>query len=392
MFFELSRLALRNIFRRKLRSALTLVGILIGMTAIVALISLGQGLERAIDQQFAKIGYDLIFVIPGVAGGGQAARSRAIDTRPIEPLADVARVGAMLRLDQAQPVATNGVQGFLTLVGISQGLIPIAPSLLGGFELQQGALFRSSQPEVVLGSATATNFKVQAGDKVTIKEKTFTVAGVLKPTGELQNDSAIYLDLEKLYELTQEPQLVSLVVVKAKPGVDVQHLAQQVEKALADNGTRDITVQTSQQLSEIVGNILRIIQVTLACIAAIALIVGAIGLANTMFMAVLERTREIGVLKSLGAKRRHILSLFLIEASLLGLLGGILGILCGLSLSQTATLIAAQAFSTVHFRASATPELILSALALSMLLGALAGLLPALRASRLNPVEALRYE
>ncbi len=217
--------------------------------------------------------------------------------------------------------------------------------------------------------------------------------GILKRNaGDEETNNAIFVSLAKLYEFGDDFPLVSLAVAKAKEDIDITYLAQQIEKKLTDSGVRDFTVQSAKQLSDLVNNILRIVQMALSGIAAIALLVGGIGLANTMYTAVLERIGEIGLLKALGAKRAQILGLFLIESALLGLLGGLFGLLFGFSISQSVTLLAAQAFASLRFSAAATPELALGAPLLSMLLGALAGLGPALRAVRLHPVEALRYE
>jgi putative ABC transport system permease protein len=231
------------------------------------------------------------------------------------------------------------------------------------------------------------------GQTLLIKNKEFSVVGVLKPSsGDDQNDSVILMSIDRLYGMTEEPHLVSLAVVKAREGTDVIHLSNRIEKTLASRGIRDFTVQSSQQLYDIIGNILRIVQVALASIAAIALLVGGIGLSNTMYTAVLERIREIGLFKSLGAKRHHILVLFLLESALLGFMGGLLGLIGGLSISQSVAIFASQAFPSVRFSAGISPELLLGSLLISVVLGAIAGLWPAMRAARLDPIEALRYE
>ncbi len=392
MFLDLTYLALRNLLRRKVRSALTLIGILIGMTAIVALISLGQGIQQAIDAQFSRIGYDLIFIIPGVTANSQGA-PRELNLKLFSSLENVAQTGAILR--QTLLVQAGKFQGSLTAIGLTAGFDAWAPSLLGGYEFANGKNFElgQSQVQVVVGSAAAQNWELQVGQKIQISNKEFTIVGILQPSaGDDQYNHMIFMNLNELYSLTGEPDFVSLAVIKAKENTDGAQLTQKIETILSNNGIRDFTVQSSRQLSTVVGNILRIIQMALASIAGIALLVGGIGLANTVYTSVLERTREIGLLKALGAKRKHILLLFLLESGLLGLLGGVLGLAIGFSLSQSVALFARQAIPNLRFGAGATIELIAGTLLISVLLGAIAGLWPALRASRLRPVEALRYE
>jgi putative ABC transport system permease protein len=391
MILELAKLALRNLSRRKVRSALTLIGIWVGMTAIVALISLGQGIQQAIDSQFSRIGYDLVLILPGISGGSQSAGPRPLDITLLSALEGAAQMGTLLR--QTLPVQAVKLQGSLTVIGLSVGMMPLAHSLVGGYEFSIGRNFEPGRAEIVVGSEILKNWELTLGQTLLVNQNKFTIVGVLEPsTSDEQYNHMIFMSLDELYALTGEPNLISLAVVKAGANIDVTQLAQRAEKILADKGVRDFTVQNSKQLSDVVGNILRIIQVALASIAAIALVVGGIGLANTMYTSVLERTREIGLLKALGAKRKHIRWLFLIESSFLGFMGGLLGLIFGISLSQSMALLARQAIPNLRFGAGISFELVLGALLISVVLGAAAGLWPAMRASRLHPVVALRYE
>jgi putative ABC transport system permease protein len=389
MWRDLTVLALRNLRRRKARSALTLVGIAIGMTAVVALVSLSLGAQRAIERQFAKIGADVILVVP--VGGFGEPRPVRLDLSILRGISGVQSVGAVRR--ETFSVKSSAISGFLNVVGILTEGEVLAGQLFGGLDLAQGRLFASSQDEVVLGDGTARDLKVVVGEDVTIGNRPFRVVGLLKSTGNDQDDYALYLSSEKLEELVNERGLISLAFVRAEPGVAPDVLAQEIHRVLrAAIAEREFIVQSSKQLSDLVSGVLTVLRWTLGAIAGISLLVGGIGLTNTMLMAILERTHEIGILKAIGAKRRHILALFLIESGFLGLIGGLAGLLLGGAIAQSVALLAGQFLRTDLFSVAFDGSLIVGALLFAVFLGTIAGLWPAWRASRLDPVEALRYE
>jgi putative ABC transport system permease protein len=306
------------------------------------------------------------------------------------------------------PVTSAATPGFLTVVGVQvftpgssavredrrevpegqgEGLLP----LFGRLELAQGRLFLPQEDEVVLGEGAARDLKVSLGESVAVQNRAFRVVGLLQRTGNDADDYALYLSLEKLEELVSEKGLISMAFVRAAPGVDPTALAQEIHRVLRES-EREFVVQSSKQLSDLVSGVLTVLRWTLGAIAGISLIVGGIGLTNTMLMAILERTREIGVLKAIGARREHIIVLFLMESGFLGVLGGLIGLLVGGAMAHSVALAAQQFLRTDLFTAAFDGVLIVGALGFSGVLGALAGLWPAWRAGRLDPVEALRYE
>lgn len=386
MLRELTLLAVRNLAARKARSALTLIGIAIGMTAVVALISLSLGAQRAIERQFAKLGVDVILVVP--AGGLGEPRPAKLDLSILKNIAGVRSVGAIRR--EILPVKSASTQGFLTIVGIQSF---DESKLFGGLELAQGRLFLSQEDEVVLGEGAARDLKVMLGDNITIQNRVFRVVGFLKPTRNEQDDYALYVSLERLEELVDEKGLISVVFVRAAPDRDPTALAQEIQKALRESvAEREFLVQSSKQLSDLVSGVLTVLRWTLGAIAGISLLVGGIGLTNTMLMAILERTHEIGILRAIGAGREHIIILFLLESSLLGLLGGLTGLIVGGAIAQSVAMAAEQFLRTDLFSVAFDATLIVGSLGFSVVLGAIAGLWPAWRAAQLSPIEALRYE
>lgn len=389
MWRDLTVLALRNLSRRKARSALTLVGLAVGMTAVVALISLSLGAQRMIERQFAKMGADVILVVP--VGGFGEPRPVRLDLSMLRGISGVQSVGAVRR--ETLSVKSSAISGFLNVVGISTEGEVLAGQLFGGLDVARGRLFASSQDEVVLGDGAAHDLGVSVNEDVTIQNRSFRIAGVLQHTGNDQDDYALYLSLEKLEELMDESGIISLAFVRAASGVDPAVLAQEIQRALrASIAEREFLVQSSKQLSDLVSGALGVLRWTLGAIAGISLLVGGIGLTNTMLMAIVERTHEIGVLKALGARRRHILALFLLESGFLGVLGGLAGLLFGGAIAQSVALIAGQFLRTDIFSVAFDGFLMAGALLFAVFLGAIAGLWPAWRASRLDPVEALRYE
>ncbi len=387
MLRDLFLLALKNLAAHKARSALTLIGIAIGMTAVVALVSLSLGAQRTIERQFAKLGADVILIVP--AGGLGEPLPTQLDLALLKNITGVRSVGAVRR--EILPVKSAATPGFLTVVGVQS--FDDGTQLLGGLELAQGRLFLSREDEVVLGAGAARDLQVSLGESVTVGDRVFRVVGIFKRTGNEQDDYALYLSLEKLEEFVSEKGLISVAFVRAAPGVDPTVLAQEIQRVLRESiAEREFIVQSSKQLSDLVSGVLTVLRWTLGAIAGISLVVGGIGLTNTMLMAILERTHEIGVLKAIGARREHIVALFLIESSVLGLLGGLGGVLIGGAIAQSVALAARQVLRTDFFGIAFDGTLIFGSLGFSVLLGAIAGLWPAAQAARLDPVEALRYE
>jgi putative ABC transport system permease protein len=356
------------------------------MTAVVALVSLSLGAQRAVERQFAKLGADVILIVP--AGGLGEPRPAKLELSVLKNVAGVKSVVAVRR--EILPVKSPTVPGFLNVVGIrSEG----AQELFGGLEIASGKLFALDRDEVVLGDGAARDLNATVGESVTIQDRPFRVVGILKRTGNDQDDHALYLSLEKLEELTNEKGFISLAFVRAEPTVDPTALAQEIQRVLRESVTeRDFVVQSSKQLREIINGVLIVLRWTLGAIAGISLLVGGIGLTNTMLMAILERTHEIGVLRAIGAQRAHIVALFLIESSLLGLLGGLGGLILGGAIAQSVALAIQQFLRTDLFSIAFDGALIGGSLSFSLVLGALAGAWPAWRAAQLSPIEALRYE
>jgi len=421
VFKDFFLLAAQSIMHRRMRSWLTVIGVFIGITAVVALISIGLGLERTITDQVASVfGVDTFIIMNEDTFGPQAhgpggAEEYALDLSTLRAVEGV-KVAAAARERTGfvqDPPRSDGtpLQGFFPVSGLSPELITEFKSFIGELEVQKGGrLFDVGEEAVtVLGSEIAKRLQASVGETVLVvgegsAELSLTVVGILVPVEEdeesrggfaagmnqSQNQDTIYVPYETMDLLWGPAKDVLITVVRVNPGEDVDKVADRAEETLNARGS-EISAVTYTDISEVIGTMTSTISAFLAGIAGISLLVGGVGVMNTMFTSVLERTKEIGVMKAVGAKNGHVLTIFLIESGLMGLVGGVVGTLLGLGLSAVASSFIGRFFG-VEMAVVASPILIAITLLGSFLLGAFAGLWPARRAAKLPVVDALRYE
>jgi len=397
-------LAFNNLRRRKLRAWLTMIGIFIGIAAVVALISLGQGLQNAITQQFEQLGSDKIIIMPSVFAppGSITTESLLLTNKDNEFLRGIRGVeetaGFIMKYGQI------GYKDEMKVIAVL-GLAPEDEKFwneLNFMKMADGRNYNSGEKyKVVVGYNHAYkdtwDKPIKLGSTIKIEGQEFKVVGIMEKTGDPGNDGSVYIQKETLRELFNAPKEESMIYVKVASGFDPEDVANDIERKLRKfrnekEGEETFSVQTSEQLLESFQSIFGVVQAVLVGIAGISLVVGGIGIMNTMYTAVLERTKEIGTMKAVGAKNSDILILFLFEAGLLGLVGGAIGIAIGYGLGKTAEILASRALGTDLLQASFPWYLILGALLFSFLVGAAAGVTPAYQASRLKPADALRYE
>lgn len=413
MFKDFFLLAARSIAHRKLRSWLTVIGIFIGITAVVALISIGLGLERTVKNQVAQVfGVDTFLILaegtfgPGRHGGDIEGYRVDLDrVRAVDGVKVAAAVRSETGFVKGAPGADGkAVQGFLPVMGLSPELASDFQSFIGELTLQPGSrLFNVGETtSVILGYEIAERLNATVGAQIEVEDRSFDVVGVLLQekierqqgpfrTGMSDIEDTIFIPFDMMTELYGTSENVLITLVKTTVGADVDEVANRVESALNIAGASKVEAITYSDISDAIGTVTGTISAFLAGIAGISLLVGGVGVMNTMFTSVLERTREIGVMKAVGAKNGHILSIFLIESGLMGLVGGAFGILLGLGISGLASVIIRRTFD-VELVTVASPALIIVTLLGSFALGAVAGLWPARRAAKLSVVDALRYE
>lgn len=392
---DLIKLSFRSLFTNKLRSFLTTLGIVIGVFAIIMLVSIGVGLQTYITEQVTSLGSNLIFVIPGTNAGrgpGGIVVNKLVenDAKRLQlRLRNLAEV-APLVLQSSTVKYKNRVDKQAQVAGTTANY----PKVIKEIKLNRGRFFTEGQEKAgaklaVIGATVVERlFKEEdpIGKAISIGSNRYIVVATAQKRGAvfgIDQDNFVGIPIgaaKKQFGVTN----VTGIYMSANSSELVAVVKAQTEKILLERLTEDdFTVQTAESSLATVSNITNILSLALGGIAAISLLVGGIGVANIMLVSVTERTREIGLRKALGAKRSDILKQFLLEAVILSVTGGIIGIVLGIGVSM---IVAALLFSTV------TLWSVFLAFGFSVMIGIIFGMAPAIRASKLSPIEALRHE
>ncbi|MBR9683034.1 ABC transporter permease [Candidatus Woesearchaeota archaeon] len=403
MIKDYVKFALKTLKVRKTRTFLTMLAVFIGIAAIVSLISLGQGLENAISEQFEALGTNKIMVSPAGtffgAVGDSVSEITEEDLDVIQKVSKVKQAGGMLykmaRLEFDEEVQYTWAIGLPTDES-GDVINEIATfNYVTGRELKE-----SDKYKVVVGirlaEADIFDKEVKVRDKLKIEGYEFKVVGGMGRIGNPEDDRQVYIPLETAREVFNEPDKLDIIMIETTKGASVPAVVEDIKKELRDfreveEGEEDFNVQTFEEMMETFAVVFTLVQAILIGIASISLLVGGVSIMNTMYTSVLQRTREIGVMKAIGAKNKDIWILFIIESGFLGMAGGIIGVLIGMGLAKLVELAAFQQGITI-LKAQFPWYLIVGTLVFSFVIGCLSGLAPAYRASKLKPVDALRYE
>ncbi len=399
-------LALKSIRNRQLRSWLTMIGIFIGVAAVVSLISLGQGLSEAINKEFATFGIDKVIIQGKTSGFGPPGTLAAgtvgeHDVDVIKKVSGVENVAG--RIIKPATITFRNEQQARNILSIPSKAYEAELIIKAeNYKLNQGRMLKpSDRDKIVIGYNYAYgklfDKPVAVGNKLIIEGESFEVVGILERIGDPYSDSAVLMNQDVIKDLFNTDSVFSAIIAQVKKGQDLNKIVEDIRKAMRkDRGEKEgketFEIRTPQQYLESFNTIINIVQAVVIGIAGISILVGSIGIMNTMYTSVMERTKEIGIMKATGARNSQILTLFLSESGLLGLAGGAIGILLGIMIGKGVEFIAKQALGSNLLQAYFPWYLIVGALAFSFILGALSGVLPALQASRLKPVDALRYE
>lgn len=401
------KISLRSIRVNKMRSALTMLGIIIGVGAVITMLAVGTGARQKIEEQIASMGSNLLIVLPGATtaggvrmGAGTQSTLSMGDAEAIQKECPAVLYVAPVLGGVAQVVYGN--QNWSTgITGTTPGMFEIRD-----WRFSEGRPFtdddvRSASKVCLLGQTVVDNLFGSIdpiGQIVRIKNVPFTVIGVLEskgqsPTGQDQDDT-IFIPVttaqKKLFG-TAFPGMVRIISVKAKSADDLSAAEKQIAELLRQRhhiGPKqddDFSVRNLTQMMQAAEQSARVMGWLLGSVASVSLLVGGIGIMNIMLVSVTERTREIGIRMAVGAKTWDIRLQFLIEALILSLIGGIFGIILGTSGSQLLSMMA-------DWPIIVSPLSILLAFSFSGIVGIFFGYYPAMKASRLDPIEALRYE
>jgi putative ABC transport system permease protein len=404
MITDFFNLAFRNIKHRGLRSWLTMLGIFIGIAAVVSLISLGNGLGAAINAQFNSLSTDRLVFSNAETGFGPPGSTavRKLDSHDVDVISGVSGIDIIVtRLIRVMKVEYNRIAQFKYVASLPEDqkeadFVYTSTSI----KAEYGRLLDAGEHgKIAVGNDFITNNgyekDVRVGSNLIIENRSFQVVGILAKTSTFTVNSAILMteyDMNSILNLKDE---TDLIVLQVKDPNQIEFVADNIRKAIRrdrnlNQGEDDFSVQTPTQALSSVQTILTVINIIITGIATLSLIIGAIGITNTMFTSVLERTKEIGIMKAVGARNSDILSVFLIESGLLGLVGGLVGAIIGLSMAFIASYGANTAFGNQLFTVSPSPVLLIGSILFSLFLGIISGIVPAWQASNLEPVEALR--
>jgi putative ABC transport system permease protein len=404
-FLLLLKTSLRAINRNKLRSGLTVLGIVIGVAAVIAMVGIGQGASAQVQAQISSLGDNLITVFPGSESrGGHHGGAGSMSTLTAE---DAEAIAAQIpHITAITPVARSGGQ-------VVFGNQNWSTEIMGGdvdylsirrWRLDSGSNFsesavRSAAKVAILGRTVANQLFGEGsdpvGETIRINKMPFTVVGTLAPKGQntwgRDQDDTMLLPYTTVMKKVSGQTYLSMVQASAESMADLPGATEAITSLLRqrhripEGEEDDFTVRTQQDIADIMGSTSKVMRGLLAAIASVSLLVGGIGIMNIMLVSVTERTREIGIRMAVGAKGWHVMIQFLSEAIVLACFGGLIGIALGLT---AARLVAHFARWPIQI----SPQAIVIAFGFSALVGIFFGFWPARKAARLDPIEALRYE
>lgn len=399
MIGEIFNLALKSLLRNKTRSVLTMIGIIIGVSAVILLVSIGQGLQDYLTGTFESLGSNLVTVLPGQVGqGGFSAASSPnfAGTKLTEKdVNDISHLGGAVEtagggIQYPTSVSNGGKNKYSTVIGVDAVYLKIRDLTVSEGRTITDSDTRVSRNVAIVGTTIATDLFGETnpiGKKVTIGGQKFEVIGILKQIGSggfgVDVNSYVVIPISSAQKVFG---LHGVQVIGAK-AVDKESVPQAIKQIKDLLGKRlksdDFSVVDNSSLLQTINGVLSALTLALGGIAAISLVVGGVGIMNIMLVSVTERTREIGLRKAVGAKPNDILIQFLIEAVVLSLGGGAIGVAIG----------SIGAWGISHFiQTSVSLWSVGLAFGVSAIIGIVFGVAPAARASKLNPIEALKYE
>lgn len=401
MLFETIKLALRAIRRNALRSFLTVLGIIIGVGAVIAMVTIGNGTTAKVTADMAKLGTNLLFVRPGQFGPGRASQeAKPFNIRDIEALrAELSGVRAVAPRTRASATIVYGTENRnSTVMGTDNAFFTTQD-----WNLQSGRQFldsevRGGRTVCIIGNTVRRELfgpYESLGRRLRVNKVSCEVIGILETKGEssfgTDQDDVVIMPLRAFQRRIAGNTDISDILVSAEHGVETAKVQTAIERLMRERRgitagkEDDFSVGDLSQIAATATGMTQVLTGLLGAVAGVSLLVGGIGIMNIMLVSVTERTREIGIRLAIGALERQVLLQFLVEAVVLSLFGGLVGILIGLGLAWLAT-----AALSVPF--AVDTSIILIAFAFSALVGVIFGYFPARRAARLDPIEALRHE
>jgi putative ABC transport system permease protein len=401
MFAETLKLAVVAISRNALRSFLTVLGVVIGVGAVIAMVTIGNGTTAKVSADLAKLGSNLLFVRPGQFGPGRAsAQAKAFAAADIEAMrTQLHDVRAVAPSEQAQATAIFGSESHVTTVTGTDNDFFVAQdwTIVAGNRFSPGDL-RSGRAVCILG-ATLRSELFGAGDpigqRIRINKISCDVIGLLAAKGQsgfgTDRDDVAIMPLRTFQRRISGTPDIRSIFVSAEDGADTSNVQSDIEwllrerRKITPGKEDDFTVRDMKEIADARTQTTGVLTALLGAVAGVSLLVGGIGIMNIMLVSVTERTREIGIRLAIGAQESQVLMQFLVEAVVLSLFGGVTGILLGLGLAWLAS-------AAMQIPFTVDPVIVATAFGFSAAVGVVFGFFPARRAARLDPIEALRHE
>jgi putative ABC transport system permease protein len=397
MIQDIFEMSLKSLTRQQIRSFLTLAGVVIGIAAIVCLLSIGQGLTNSVNEQFEQLGTNIVYML---GMNPLSGTSNTIDFSD----SDISWVEGVSGVDYVLPLysgvgtmQTNSVRKNVMILSMDLDKSSLFEEY-GYFDVEEGRRIEEGDTQGILITKQLAkdgfDKPLNAKKLVTINDLPYKIIGIQKPlkvvVGDYNPENLILMSESafKKFSPNSTPTYLMIVTFSRE---DNSKIADELTKHFEDKyGQRSIYVYTSDQLLDQINSIYAIITFFLIGVSAIAMIVGGVGIMNAMITSVMEKTKEIGIMKALGASNYTILMIFIIEAALIGLIGGAMGTILGYGLSQIISFFVSE--SGMILQGVISLEITLIGLGFSTIVGVISGYLPALRAANLDPIEALRYE
>jgi putative ABC transport system permease protein len=408
-----SKHAFNMVLHSKLRSWLTITGIVIGVAAVIAIVSIGDGMQQTLNAQLNTLGGDIVTISPGFdrgggggfgrggpGGGGSSgpqATTKAIvlgrsDLQALKGIPDILMIDTNIR--GSVDISYLGKTGKVSVTGVDQTVW----SKITTTTIKTGRMLDSADQNVIVigGNLASSYFSQPVGinKMVAINGSAFRVVGILD-----DQTNSVYMPIQMAYQLIPDKttDIYDTFVVKMKDQNQLDTVITEIQDKLmiarhVTQNKMDFSVTSRKEVQQARAATMSSMTTFLLAIAAVSLVVGSIGIANTMFTSVLEKTKEIGIMKAIGARNKDILLIFLFNAAFIGLVGGILGIILGTMLSGFMPALMGGLPIGRGGIAIVTFNSIAMALSVSVTVGILAGIIPAYQASKLRPVDALRYE
>ena len=390
---EYLTLVIKSISNRKLRVSLTVIGVIIGIAAIVGLLTLSNALQNAIETQLEEFGGNSLTVL---SSGFSISENRAgvgLTTRDLETIEKSSVIdhatGYLVEYLVAEYKDTTRIH---QIIGV-----PAKYSYRIGeefnWELQEGKYFKREGETIILGYNVATdrfNRTIKLGNTITINERKFNVLGILEKQNSPDADNVILMPLATLREINGKTEALSYIDARVVSGLDINDSRRKVERQLSRiRDESSFKILTAADFLKVFNQIFGIVRTTLLSVATISLLVGTIGIANAIYSSVVERTAQIGLMKAIGATRKDIQIIYVLEAAIIGLFGGIVGSIIGTALAYIVEQVSRSSGLDI-FSTTINPLYIMIGILIAVIAGVIAGITPARQASLLEPVVAMR--